>query len=140
MHGIAVALLTEDREQLSVLEKRLEETHLGRIVFNQVGFPSGPTDTVLRQLQDSRAEVVVIDIAPKDAQRAIRTIELIRATTQQIAIFAHGEMSQPANIVASMRAGAARVMMAISSSVYSRSRSFSTDRCNTRGSTRFSTS
>jgi pilus assembly protein CpaE len=106
MHGIAVALLTEDREQLSALEKRLDETHLGQVVFNHVGFPSGPTDTVLRQLQDSRAEVVLIDIAPGDAQRAIRTIELIRATTQQIAIFAHGEMTQPANIVASMRAGA----------------------------------
>ena len=39
-------------------------------------------------------------------QRAIHTIELIRATTQQIAIFANGEMTHPANIVASMRAGA----------------------------------
>jgi pilus assembly protein CpaE len=106
MHGIAVALLTEDREQLSALEKRLEATRLGRAVFSNVGFPSGPTDTVLRQLQDSRAEVVIVDISPKDAQRAIRTIELIRATTQQIAIFANGEMTQPANIVASMRAGA----------------------------------
>ena len=69
-------------------------------------FPAGPTDAILRQLQDSRAEVVIVDIPAQDAQRAIRTIELIRATTQQIAIFANGEMTQPANIVASMRAGA----------------------------------
>jgi pilus assembly protein CpaE len=106
MHGIAVALLTEDREQISVLEKRLEETRLGRAVFSQVGFPSSPTDATVRQLQQSRAEVVIVDISSKDPQRAIHAIELIRATTQQIAIFANGVMTQPANIVASMRAGA----------------------------------
>ena len=59
-------------------------------------FPSGPTDSILRQLQDSRAEVVIVDIPAHDAHRAIRTIELIRATTLQIAIFANGEMTQPA--------------------------------------------
>ncbi len=106
MHGIAVALLTEDPEQVSTLEKRLEETRLGRAVFHHVGFPAGPTDSILRTLQESRAEVVIIDVSSKDAQPAIRTIELIRATTQQIAIFANGEMTQPANIVATMRAGA----------------------------------
>ena len=106
MHGIAVGILTEDRERLSTLQNRLEETRLGRAVFTQAGFPNSPTDAILRQLQDSRAEVVIIDIASQDPQRAIRAIELIRATTVQIAIFANGEMTQPLNIVASMRAGA----------------------------------
>jgi pilus assembly protein CpaE len=106
MHGIAVALLTEDREQLSALQTRLETTRLGRAVFSHVGFPTGPTDSILRELQDSRAEVVIVDISPRDAQRAIRAIELIKATTLQIGIFANGEMTQPASIVASMRAGA----------------------------------
>jgi len=105
MHGIAVALLTEDREHLSVLQNHLEATRLGRAVFSQVGFPAGPTDAILRQLQDSHAEVVIVDIPAQDSQRAIAVIELIRATTQ-IAIFAYGEMTQPANIVASMRSGA----------------------------------
>src|ERR1700684_1361299 len=106
MHGIAVALLTEDREHLSALQSRLDATRLGRAVFSHVGFPVGPTDSILRQLQDSRAEVVIVDIPSQDSQRAIRAIELIRATTLQIAIFANGEMTHPANIVASMRAGA----------------------------------
>ena len=106
MHGIAVALLTEDREHLSTLQDRLEATRLGRAVFAHLGFPAGPTDPILRQLQDSRAEVVIVDISLQDAQRAIRTIELIRSTTGQVAIFANGGMAQPANIVASMRAGA----------------------------------
>src|SRR5580698_2282003 len=106
MHGIAVALLTEDRDHLSTLQNRLEATRLGTAVFSHVGFPTSPTDSILRQLQDSRAEVVIVDISSLDSQRAIRTIELIRATTLQIAIFANGEMTQPATIVASMRAGA----------------------------------
>ena len=105
MPGIAVALLSEDREQLSVLKSRLEATQIGREVFSHTEFPAGPTDSLLRQLQDSRAEVVIVDVATQGAERAIRTIELIRATTQ-IAIFANGVMTQPANIVASMRSGA----------------------------------
>jgi pilus assembly protein CpaE len=106
MHGIAVALLSDDRERLSELQNRLEATNLGHTVFSHPGFPVGPTDSILRQIQDLRAEVVIVDIPSRDAQRAINAIELIRATTQQIAIFANGELSQPATIVASMRAGA----------------------------------
>jgi pilus assembly protein CpaE len=106
MHGIAVALLSEDREHLSALQTRLDATRLGRAVFTHVGFPVGPTDSILRQLQDSRAEVVIVDVPAQDSLRAIRAVELIRATTLQIAIFANGGMSQPANIVSAMRAGA----------------------------------
>src|ERR1039458_9601372 len=105
MHGIGVANLTEEEDHLSALQSRLEATRLGQPVFSHVGFPAGPTDAILRQLQDSRAEVVVVDIPASDPQRAIHTIELIRATTQQIGIFANGEMTHPANIVASMRVG-----------------------------------
>ena len=106
MHGIAVALLTEDREHLSQLQSRLEATRLGRVVFSAVGFPVGPTDPTLRQIQDSRAEVVIVDIPAENQQRAIKAIELIQANTLQLGIFANGSMLQPATIVASMRAGA----------------------------------
>jgi pilus assembly protein CpaE len=106
MHGIAVALLTEDREHLSQLQSRLEATRLGRAVFSAVGFPVGPTYPTLRQIQDSRAEVVIVDIPAENPQRAIKAIELIQANTLQLGIFANGSMLQPATIVASMRAGA----------------------------------
>jgi pilus assembly protein CpaE len=106
MHGIAVALLTEDRERLSELQRRLEATRLARVVFSNVGFPSGATDSILRQIQDLRAEVVVIDIDFENPQRAIKAIELIQANTLQLAIFANGSMQQPTTIVAAMRAGA----------------------------------
>lgn len=106
MHGIAVALLTEDREQLSELQRRVEATRLAQVVFSNVGFPAGPTDSILRQIQDLRAEVVVVDISAENPQPAIRAIELLQANTLQLAIFANGSMQQPATIVASMRAGA----------------------------------
>jgi pilus assembly protein CpaE len=106
MHGIAVALLTEERERLSELQRRLEATRLGRVVFSNLGFPSGPTDPILRKIQDVRAEVVVVDISRENPQSAIRAIELIQANTLQLAIFANGSMLQPTTIVASMRAGA----------------------------------
>ena len=112
MHGIGVALLTEDQDQLSTLQSRLEATRLGQAVFSHVGFPDGPTDAILRQLQDSRAEVVMVDVPARDPQRAIHAIELIRATTQQIGIFANGDMTNPASIVATMRAGPANIWIA----------------------------
>jgi pilus assembly protein CpaE len=88
------------------LQRRLEATHLGRVVFSNLGFPSGPTDPILRKIQDVRAEVVVVDISRENPQAAIRAIELIQANTLQLAIFANGSMQQPTTIVASMRAGA----------------------------------
>ena len=106
MHGIAVALLTEDREQLVVLQNRLEGTHVARIVFSNVGFPISATDPMVRQIQDQHAEIVLVDVSNEDPQRAIHTIELIRATTNDIAIFAVGEMKNPTAIVGAMRAGA----------------------------------
>ena len=87
MHGIAVALLTEDKERLSVLQQRLESTQIGRDVFGHVGFPTSPTDPVLRQIQDVRAEVVLVDIDPQNGQRAIHAIELISGNTSDIAIW-----------------------------------------------------
>jgi pilus assembly protein CpaE len=106
MHGVAVTLLSEDRERLALLQQRLEASQLGRTVFAHLGFPAGPTDPILRQIQDVRSEVVLVDIDPQNPARAIHAIELIRATTEDIGIFATGEMTHPPTIVSAMRAGA----------------------------------
>ena len=106
MHGIAVTLLAEDKERLSVLQNRLESTQMGRNVFSHVGFPTSATDAVTRQIQDVHAEVVLVDIEPGDTQRAIRAIEIIQSNTSDIVIFAIGPMSDPGVIVGAMRAGA----------------------------------
>jgi pilus assembly protein CpaE len=135
MHGIAVALLTEDGEHLSELQRRVEATRLGRVVFSNVGFPAGPTDPILRQIQDLRAEVVVVDISAENPQRAIKAIELIQANTLQLAIFANGSMQQPATIVASMRAGAGEYLdhAAGSEALLEALTRFSSNRTRTRG-------
>ncbi len=106
MHGIAVTLLAEDKERLTVLQNRLETSQMGRNVFSHVGFPASASDSVMRQIQDVHAEVVLVDIDPHNVERAIRTIELIHGNTIEIVIFAVGPMNDPATIVAAMRAGA----------------------------------
>src|SRR5208337_713938 len=106
MHGIAVTLLAEDQERLTGLQGRLESTRMGRNVFSHAGLPSGPTDPVLRQIQDVRTEVVLVDLDPENTQRAIRAIELIHNNTEEIVVFAVGPMTDPAVIVSAMRAGA----------------------------------
>jgi NADH/NAD ratio-sensing transcriptional regulator Rex len=99
--GFQLRCCQNDRERLAALPDRLQETRLGREVFSHVGFTISATDTIIGQLQESRAEVVIVEVPSQSAQRAIRVIELIRVTTQ-IAIFASGDMSRPANIVASL--------------------------------------
>lgn len=106
MEGIAVALLAEDRERLGVLQHRVESTSLGRTVFTQAGFPAGPTDSILRQIQDLRVEVVLVDIEPNRTSRAISSIEVLKSSTNDLSIFALGEMNHPPTIVGAMRAGA----------------------------------
>jgi Flp pilus assembly CpaE family ATPase len=106
MHGVAVTFLTEDKERFTVLQQRLESTQIGRTVYSHVGFPASPIDPVLRQIQDVGSEVVLVDIDPENVQRAIRAIELIHSTTNDIIIFAVGEINHPPTIVAAMRAGA----------------------------------
>ena len=83
MHGIAVALLTEDRERLAVLRHRLENSQAGRIVFTYVGFTANASDPILRQIQDVRADIVVVDIDPRAEGRALEAIELIRDVNKQ---------------------------------------------------------
>ena len=106
MHGIAVAILTEDHEQSVLLNARVESTHMGRTVLSHVGFPVGPSESVLRQLLDQKAEVVLVDIDPQNSQKAIRAIEMIHGVAGDVTIFAIGEMKEPTTIVAAMRAGA----------------------------------
>ena len=105
-HGVAVALLAEDRDRLAIMQHRAEATTAASTVFSHAGFPSSATDPILRQIQDLRAEVVVIDIDPDRWQRAISAIEVLRNSTNDLAIFAFGGMEHPATIVAAMRAGA----------------------------------
>jgi two-component system, NarL family, nitrate/nitrite response regulator NarL len=106
IRGIAVAILTEHREEQLHIQNRVEATGVARIVFSHPAFPLSATDSIIRQIRYQRTEVVVVDLHPESLQRALDAIALIQNTTSEIAIFAMGEMSNPTNIVAAMRAGA----------------------------------
>jgi hypothetical protein len=79
MRGIAVAILTEDRAQQLPIQNRVEATRVARIVFSHPAFPLSATDSIIRQIQDQRAEVVIVDLHPENLQRALHAIELIQA-------------------------------------------------------------
>ena len=106
MHGIAVAVLSEDREQLALLQNRIESTNVARIVFSHVGLPLAATDPIVRQIQDHRTEIVLVDLNPENPRRAIDAISVLRSSTSDLAVFAHGDLRNPMTIVEAMRAGA----------------------------------
>jgi len=106
MQGVAVAVLTEDKDRRPVLRHRVDTTQAGSSVFSYAGFPVNASDSILRQIQDVHAEVVLADIDPRNEQRALAAIELIKASTNDLTIFAVGTMTSPNTIVSAMRAGA----------------------------------
>ena len=57
LRGIAVAVLTEHREQQLHIQNRVEATGVARIVFSHPAFPLSATDSIIRQIQDQRTEV-----------------------------------------------------------------------------------
>jgi len=105
MQGIAVSILAENPERLAVLQQRIESTQAGHVVFAQAGFPASMSDPAIRRIQDSRTEIVLLDIDPHVSGRAIQAIELIHSTVNA-PVFAVGALNDSGVIVAAMRAGA----------------------------------
>jgi len=137
MHEIAVSVLSENPERLAHLQQRIEATQLGRVVIAHGSFPAGPSDAAIRRIQETRTEVVVVDIAPRDTARAMQAIELIHANVPQIAVFAAGSMNEPSVIVAAMRSGAREYLERESSTdaFIDALRRFSSSRSKARGAT-----
>lgn len=106
MHGVAVSLLTYEKERLAVLQHRLENSNMANLVFSSLSFPAGATDPILRRIQDVGSEIVILDIDPHAVQSGIEAIELIDANSNGISVFAVGELKDPSLIVSAMRAGA----------------------------------
>src|SRR5215470_6227685 len=106
MYSIAVGIFSENAERLSVLQQRIEGTQVARVLPANVGFPTTSTDAAVRRLQDSHADVVVIDVDPQGPRLAMQAIELIHSQASTASIFAVGTMNDPSVIVAAMRAGA----------------------------------
>lgn len=79
---------------------------MGRVVLANLGFPASAADSAVRRLQDSHADIVVVDVDPQGPRLAMQAIELLHSQVSASSIFAVGTMIDPSVIVASMRAGA----------------------------------
>jgi pilus assembly protein CpaE len=116
MPAVAVAILAENASQIPVLQGRVDSTALARTVYTHASFPSSSADPIIRQIQDLRAEVVLLDFGPEEAERAAAAIELLRSAVADLAVFAISDLGQPLAIVAAMRAGACEFLDRSSSS------------------------
>jgi pilus assembly protein CpaE len=106
MPELSVLILTTDEDQRSLLPILVDGTAIARTAATIPGFPIGTTDPIIRRIKDAHADVILVDIPPRDAGAAMRAIELLHTVAPQTTIFAIGEMSQPHVIVTAMRAGA----------------------------------
>lgn len=91
---VPVAVLMEDGQQQRLLQNGVEINHSAEIVFNDTQFPLSPTDPFLRQIQDRKARVVVIDLDCAKPQVVFHVIELIHRAAD-IAVFVKNHGLRP---------------------------------------------
>jgi pilus assembly protein CpaE len=103
--GITVLILTVDEEQRSLLQFAVEGTGLAR-TLNVVAYPANPCDLLLRQIQDAKADVLLVDIPRENPTLALRAVDLLHSEVPKSALFAAGDVNQPQVIIEAMRAGA----------------------------------
>src|SRR5919201_2709931 len=116
MRSFKVALLSDDRDQLTNLKNRVDTTLAAETVLQQRGFPATSGDTVLRDLQQARADVIMVDFSAEHAESAVAAIELLHGLFPGSSIFALSALNQPLAIINAMRAGACEFLDRNSSS------------------------
>src|SRR5215472_1247111 len=88
MPELSVVVITAHEDQKALLQVQVDRT------------------PIARRIQELKAEVILVDLAPGETAAALDAIALLRATCPESAIVAMGEMTQPQLIVDAMRAGA----------------------------------
>jgi pilus assembly protein CpaE len=106
MPEVSVVIIAADNEQRAVLQVLVDGTSVARTVYTHASFPIAATDPVVRRIQTTKADVVLVDIPADNAILALRAIELLHQEVPEVALFAVGSISQPQVIVGAMRAGA----------------------------------
>src|SRR5215469_16080198 len=105
MHEISVSVISENSERLIVLQRRVEATQLGRVLFAHGNLPLSATDAAIRRMQEVHTEIVLIDIAARDIARAMQAVEVVHGNVANCAVFAVGALNDPA-VSASVNASA----------------------------------
>lgn len=106
MPELSVVIVAADNEQRAVLQVLVDGTSVARAVHTHASFPIAANDPLVRRIQATKADVVVVDIPADNAILALRAIELLHQELPSMALFAIGSISQPQVIVGAMRAGA----------------------------------
>ncbi len=106
MPEVSVVILASDSEQRAMLQVLVDSTSVARVLNSAASYPTVTADPVMRRIQTTNPDVVLMDIPPDGASAALRTIELLQQDLPQIAVFAVGNLSQPQVIVNAMRSGA----------------------------------
>jgi pilus assembly protein CpaE len=106
MPELSVVIVAPDSEQRAVLQVLVDGTSVARTVHSCANFPVAGTDPVVRRIQGTNADVLLVDIPTDNSSSALRTIELLHQELPDSPIFAIGSMQQPQVIVSAMRAGA----------------------------------
>jgi CheY-like chemotaxis protein len=105
-YHIRVAILTEDQERQTILEKRVQDINIAQIVFAQVGLPTHMADAIVYQVQSRLPKVIIVDLTPRKPLPGIRAIERLRTTLGDVAIVAVGDTRSETNIMRALLAGA----------------------------------
>jgi pilus assembly protein CpaE len=106
MSELSVVVVAPDNEQRTVLQVLVDGTGVARTAHVAHTFPVAGTDPIVRRMQSSKPDVVLVDISESNSALAVRAVELIHQELPGSAVFAVGSMSQPQIIVTAMRAGA----------------------------------
>ena len=106
MPELAVAVVARDSEQRSILQLLVEGTRVARVAASFGSLPLASADPIVRRLQESAPDVVVLDIPLSDPSSALRAIEVLHQELPRTALFAVGSLTQPQTIVTAMRTGA----------------------------------
>jgi pilus assembly protein CpaE len=106
MPELSVVIVAADNEQRAVLQVLVDGTSVARAVYTHASFPIASNDSLVRRIQTTKADVVLVDIPADNVILALRAIELLHQELPSMALFAIGSISQPQVIVGAMRAGA----------------------------------
>jgi pilus assembly protein CpaE len=106
MQALNTAIIATDEEQRLILTLQVNGTGLATVVNVCDSIPISTKDAALRRLCEACPQVVLFDIASDSAKVAPQAIELITSTLPDAIVFAIGDLSQPACIIETMRAGA----------------------------------
>jgi len=106
MPELSVVIVATDNEQRAVLQVLADGTSVARTLYTHASFPIAATDAVIRRIQTTKPDVVLVDVPADNAILALRAIELLHQELPAVALFAVGSISQPQVIIGAMRAGA----------------------------------